>query len=1292
MSRIFTILFLFIFLPILAFANQQSVFLDNARPNGLTLSGKSPDGFYLSANINQLTVNLAETPWGEFTYLSLPDLEGRHLTIGQADLPVIRQLIDIPYGAEVKLTVLSYQTEEIDLGQLGFDRPIMPYQGPIVKTEEALRQHVFRMDKVYYQSDEYQQLPLTEFREVGNLRGHRLGQVTLNVVRYLPARNKIIIYKNIELKVEFSGADIATTRQIHEKYDSPFFTPVLKEFLINLESTRGDLTRYPIHYVIIYYDAFESDLQPFIQWKQQKGFIVTAEKISTIGNTTTAIKNYIQNLYNGPTPPSFVLLVGDKEQITTNNGQAGSHVTDLYYTTMTVGDFVPDIYIGRLSAQVSPHLTAQLDKILPYEQYQFSQTAFLNHGCFIATSDAGNYTIAEGTHNYVINTHFIPNNLLYDKLYAITYGSTGQDVINAVNAGRFIVNYSGHGSGTSWAGPSVSQSMVNSTTNVGMYPFVISNACDTGEFQLLECFGETWVRKANGGGLAFTGASNSTYWGEDDDWERRAYDGVFWENYHTLAAFILRGNLGVLNSGSSRAKYYFEVYHLFGDPSLMLYWGEAPQMTVNTTGIIFLGSPVYDVTVVGEDSALVSLYMNGTNYGTALTDANGYAQVQLNPVPTVPGNMILTVTKFNRQPYIDTLQVIPASGPYLYCLSPLIDDQAGNNNGIPEAGETFSMNMEVANMGVADANNVQATLSTTDTMVQVLTAQSAMGTIAAGDTVVGGNFLVHLSPEIDHLATCTFNLHLEADGGYSWDQTIYITVRKGGLIEIVNAPLNFPNTFLNFTSTQVLQLRNNGPDTLWVTNITSNLPEFTADPQNIRIAPGAQESVNILFTPTATQTYNATLTIYSTDPIHFDTTFTASGTGIYAPDISVEPDSISRALNVTDSVTIPVRVINSGLGELVYNAQIAGYPPVGGITEGSGGADNYGHIWIDSNEPGGPEFQWLDITATGTQLALTGNNSISGKVSIGFDFPFYGQPYTEFRVCTNGWLSFSTYSVAYNNVSLPSNLAPRSLIAPLWDDLNFQPDSKVFFENQTNKAIILFQDVYRVTGEGPYTFEVILYDNGNIVLQYLNLTGINHDYTVGIQNQFGDDGLTIAYNQPYLEDSLAIIISKHSWATVSPMSGIIPAQSSDTLYLTLKTHNFPMGEFWATIQIESNDPDETLYYVPIHMVVDTSAMGIELPGELTPKRFTLQQNWPNPFNPSTTIAYTLPGAAEVDLTIYDVLGQRVKTLVREKQPAGKYSVQWDGTNEFGIQVASGIYIYRITAGNKTATRKLILMR
>ncbi|MDE2812133.1 MAG: T9SS type A sorting domain-containing protein, partial [Gemmatimonadota bacterium] len=98
-----------------------------------------------------------------------------------------------------------------------------------------------------------------------------------------------------------------------------------------------------------------------------------------------------------------------------------------------------------------------------------------------------------------------------------------------------------------------------------------------------------------------------------------------------------------------------------------------------------------------------------------------------------------------------------------------------------------------------------------------------------------------------------------------------------------------------------------------------------------------------------------------------------------------------------------------------------------------------------------------------------------------------------------------------------------------------------------------------------------------------------------------------------------------------------------------------------------------------------------LGGPALPQGFALGQNYPNPFNPSTIIPYQLPTVAQVRLDVFNVLGQRVATLVAEEQPAGFHAAIWDATNAAGQAVAAGVYIYRLIAGGKQHTRRMVLI-
>jgi len=93
-----------------------------------------------------------------------------------------------------------------------------------------------------------------------------------------------------------------------------------------------------------------------------------------------------------------------------------------------------------------------------------------------------------------------------------------------------------------------------------------------------------------------------------------------------------------------------------------------------------------------------------------------------------------------------------------------------------------------------------------------------------------------------------------------------------------------------------------------------------------------------------------------------------------------------------------------------------------------------------------------------------------------------------------------------------------------------------------------------------------------------------------------------------------------------------------------------------------------------------------------PSRYTLHQNFPNPFNPVTTLRYELPEQATVNITIYDMLGKHVKTLINQTQNVGYKSVIWDATNDYGKPVSAGIYLYQIQAGKHISTKKMVLLK
>ena len=118
--------------------------------------------------------------------------------------------------------------------------------------------------------------------------------------------------------------------------------------------------------------------------------------------------------------------------------------------------------------------------------------------------------------------------------------------------------------------------------------------------------------------------------------------------------------------------------------------------------------------------------------------------------------------------------------------------------------------------------------------------------------------------------------------------------------------------------------------------------------------------------------------------------------------------------------------------------------------------------------------------------------------------------------------------------------------------------------------------------------------------------------------------------------------------------------------------------------------DNILYFDYISFY--SNSVGVDNRNETFPQGFALEQNFPNPFNPVTTLRYALPERGLVTITIYDMLGRQVKTLINQTQDAGYRSVIWDASNDYGKPVSAGIYLYQIQAGDYIQTKKMVLLK
>ena len=179
-------------------------------------------------------------------------------------------------------------------------------------------------------------------------------------------------------------------------------------------------------------------------------------------------------------------------------------------------------------------------------------------------------------------------------------------------------------------------------------------------------------------------------------------------------------------------------------------------------------------------------------------------------------------------------------------------------------------------------------------------------------------------------------------------------------------------------------------------------------------------------------------------------------------------------------------------------------------------------------------------------------------------------------------------------------------------------------------------------------------------------------------------------NDPVMYSLMAMHDNGMAYDTVSSQAGWFPSveeiagdQIADSVGVMTYVWNVHAHDPWDSTA-SSNGPRS--------LTVDVSAITTSLDGMGIPDVFALHNNYPNPFNPVTNITYDIPEVAEVKLDIYNVAGQKVRTLTQGHHEPGRYRIQWNATNDFGQQLSSGMYIYRIVAGDFVSVKKLILMK
>jgi hypothetical protein len=653
---------------------------------------------------------------------------------GAPSLPKITRSLIISDYADPNVTVIESDFVE-------FEMKVAPSKGKISRDiDPATVPFEFGNS---YDVDSFFPRGITKTDSPYIMRDFRGTALTVYPFAYNHQTQTLRVYTHIVLEVNSDGTGGNNVRINPSEGYNKNFVQMYENHFINFTPTRYETIDERGRMIVISYGNFMDAMQPFVDWKNQKGIQTEMYNVADIGSNANSIKAFIQSEYDENDGLAFVQLVGDAAQMPSFTSGGGG--ADPKYALLEGNDSYPEIFVGRFSAENAADVETQVERTVHYER-DLADGNWLAKGMGIGSSQgAGQGDDGESDWVHLDN---IRDDLLgftyteVDQIYDTNGGNAG-DVTSGLNEGRSIINYTGHGSNTSWSSTGFSNTHVNSLQNDYKLPYINSVACVNGNFVSTTCFAEAWLRATNNstgaptGAVAIYASSINQSWADPMSAQDEAVDLLCgsgpYDNQGTQMTTLgaLWYNSSCLMLDEYNAVSMFETWHIFGDASLQVRSAAPSAFAVSHQPNIFIGAPTFDVST-GIENALVSL-TNGDDFmAYGYTGATGNVSLSLDNLPTNPQDLTLTISGFNKITTTEIVALVPNSGAYVTVNNFTLDSR----DGIIEPGETVILSVTLENVGSEDATDVSMNISSIDQYISITDADEDFGTISAdGGTI-----------------------------------------------------------------------------------------------------------------------------------------------------------------------------------------------------------------------------------------------------------------------------------------------------------------------------------------------------------------------------------------------------------------------------------------------------------------------------------------------------------------------------------------------------------------------------
>ena len=980
----------------------------------------------------------------------------------------------------------------------------------------------------------------------------------------------------------------------------------------------------------------------FAEFKKTQGFDVNVVSLNDSELDVSSIQSYITNHFYEDPMLEYVLLIGDVDgfaEIPSYYYGPENDVTDQKYTHIVGDDYIPDLFIGRISIDSAYELAVIMLKTIAYarEPLAYDQE-WLDRALVVA----GNYAntppipITPKWTSYWLRDELL--NLGYSSVDTVFYPPIQQGapyITEIINNGVGIVNYRGWGDANGWHYPEFHADDVNGLNNGWLTPVFMSYVCNSNDFanSVDPCFSEAMLRGGTTtnpkGGVAFVGPSDlHTSTKYNNVINASMYDAMINYNVHELGPALMAGQFGLVkefpnqNEPGEAQEFYFHVYNILGDPSLQVYLDTPDSFTISSNDISssdgYVQIDVYSSSGEPVENAVIAILNNGQLISKGITSKSGKYVDNLN----TEGLTSIEVYA-NKGGFVQghTSKDISQGISNQYGLK-MVDAYTSSeaSQGINSLGSFVSLNIKLAN--------------TLDIM-----STGFDGIISFSSGVSPEQKFVSFPsiPESDSVIVVIEGLQiLGNEHEYSAIGSI-ADLNGNELFEIglKIEPINI-----------IASIIDDGISGLSVFSPTFQIENYSA---------ANYSDINILI-----QSLSNGVEVIEDNSLSTNQTIPPFSTSLYQTDYTLSIGDIPSG----STITLLFQLQNADSVFYSNNVEFS----VGSVSQNVPvSPSEYGYWAYDDTDVDfdlSPTFEWVELDPSfggsgANEYLLDDDDHVT--IQLPFQVQYHGELFNEMTINSNGWASLVPCDIDYFwNMSIPSFMSPKGMLAPFWDDLEVVGEDwiRVYTRHDEGEGKFIIEWSRALNGYDEITeetFEIIIHDTNtlptlsgdNVIdFQYLEIydVDVTKNYsTVGIQSPRNNDGLSIIFNNNYSSGAAELVNGR-------------------------------------AIRFTTDAPDS---YV--------SPLGVDDDKQL-PKDFSISSLFPNPFNPIINFNLQVINNESISIKVFDMMGRLVNNIHSGTLVAGNYNFSWDGKIFNNTKASSGTYFLVVSNGVKKDVKKMLLLK